>query len=87
MVAWLTISLIVAIVFGIILKVCENETLAVISFILCVTGGLSLLIGFCVVLVQEDKPEERYERLLRNLDNANKELQKFYIDHPEFKEE
>lgn len=27
-----------------------------------------------------------HERLLNDLDKAEKELQKFYIDHPEFKE-
>ena len=31
-------------------------------------------------------PELSHERLLDGLDKAEKELQKFYIDHPEFKE-
>ena len=31
-------------------------------------------------------PEVIHEGLLNDLDKAEKELQKFYIDHPEFKE-
>jgi hypothetical protein len=31
-------------------------------------------------------PEVIHEELLNDLDKAEKELQKFYIDHPEFKE-
>lgn len=31
-------------------------------------------------------PEFVHKELLNDLDNAEKELQKFYIDHPEFKE-
>ena len=31
-------------------------------------------------------PEKRYQHLLRNVNEAEKELQKFLIDHPEFKE-
>lgn len=31
-------------------------------------------------------PELSHERLLNDFDKAEKELQKFYIDHPEFKE-
>ena len=30
--------------------------------------------------------EETYKRLTNNIDSAEKNLQKFYIDHPEFKE-
>lgn len=32
------------------------------------------------------KPEKQHEKLLQNIEDANKELQKFYIDHPGFKE-
>lgn len=33
-----------------------------------------------------NSPNVVHERLLNGLDKAEKELQKFYIDHPEFKE-
>ena len=33
-----------------------------------------------------NSPNVVHERLLNNLDKAEKELQKFYIDHPQFKE-
>lgn len=29
--------------------------------------------------------DEEYQKLLTDVDKANKELQKFYIDHPEYK--
>lgn len=31
-------------------------------------------------------PEEQYEKLLQDKEDANKALQKFFIDYPEFKE-
>lgn len=33
-----------------------------------------------------NSPNVVHERLLNNLDKTEKELQKFYIDHPDFKE-
>lgn len=33
-----------------------------------------------------NSPNVVHERLLNNLNKAEKELQKFYIDHPQFKE-
>lgn len=50
-----------------------------IIFIIC----LSIFIKSCKIYYS---PELSHERLLNDLDKAEKELQKFYIDHPEFKE-
>lgn len=33
-----------------------------------------------------NSPKVVHERLLNDLDKAEKELQKFYVDHPDFKE-
>ena len=50
-----------------------------IIFIIC----LPIFIKSCKIYYS---PELSHERLLNDLDKAEKELQKFYIDHPEFKE-
>ena len=57
-----------------------------------ITGiiGLVIFIISLPIFVRSYKmyysPESRHERLLNDLDEAEKELQKFYIDHPEYKE-
>ena len=33
----------------------------------------------------KEKNDRQYQKLLTDIDEANKELQKFYIDHPEYK--
>lgn len=50
-----------------------------IVFIIC----LPIFIKSCKIYYS---PKLSHERLLNGLDKAEKELQKFYIDHPEFKE-
>ena len=50
-----------------------------IIFIIC----LPIFIKSCKIYYS---PELSHERLLNDLNRAEKELQKFYIDHPEFKE-
>lgn len=35
--------------------------------------------------VIKDNTDKKYQKLLTNVDEADKELQKFYIDHPEYK--
>lgn len=51
------------------------------------------LVFTCLVLVcpitamfLPTPPEKQYQHLLRNISEAEKDLQKFLIDHPEFKE-
>lgn len=53
--------------------------------------GIGFLFLFSVIpLVSSLKKyysaEETYKRLTNIIDSAEKDLQKFYIDHPEFKE-
>ena len=53
--------------------------------------GLVILVISLPIFVRSYKmyysPELSYERLVKNLDKAEKELQKFYIDYPEFRGE
>ena len=56
-----------------------------------IMAGIGFLFLFSVIplvssLKKYDSVEETYKRLTNNIDSAEKDLQKFYIDHPEFKE-
>lgn len=51
-------------------------------------GGIMVLLGIGGVSIycrHDNSPEIQYQKLLKDVDKANKELQKFYIDHPEYK--
>ena len=58
-----------------------------------ITGiiGLVIFVISLLIFVRSYKmycsPELSYERLVKNVDKAEKELQKFYIDYPEFRGE
>ncbi len=59
----------------------------------CVIAGvIGLIVGIICLLIFIKSckiyysPELSHERLLNDLDKTEKELQKFYIDHPEFRE-
>lgn len=54
----------------------------IIGFIIFIIS-LLIFVRYCKIYYS---PELSYERLLNDLDKAGKELQKFYVDHPEFKE-
>ena len=59
-------------------------------FISMVIGILifALSLAFTIRYVKiYNSPDVMYERLQNNIDKAEKNLQKFYIDYPEFKEE
>lgn len=58
-------------------------------------GGIIFLLGIWGVSIYyrhvhspeviKDNTDKKYQKLLTDIDEANKELQKFYIDHPEYK--
>lgn len=58
-------------------------------------GGIIILLGLWGVSISykhihspkviKDNTDKKYQKLLTDIDEANKELQKFYIDHPEYK--
>lgn len=79
---WLGVS-IGAFIFGIVLTFKKHW-----SFIaLALVGALSLCGSIYTAKRYGDAyndPENTYQRLKDNLSNADKELRKFYIDHPEF---
>lgn len=53
----------------------------IIGFIIFIIS-LFIFVKYCKIYYS---PELSHGRLLNDLDKAEKELQKFYIDHPEFK--
>ena len=65
----------------------ENMTIvfypSLILFIIGVVGGLFLIHESR----SPDTPEQVLEMKLKAFEDAQKDLQKFYIDHPEFKNE
>ena len=58
-------------------------------------GGIMFLLGLWGASIYhrhvhspeviKDNTDKEYQKLLTDIDKANKELQKFYIDHPEYK--
>ena len=86
----LYISMVVALVLALIMDdsscyVVNNKGCIIAAIIGLVISAISL---FFVIKYYRlsTSPEFVHERLLNDLDEAEKELQKFYIDHPEFKE-
>lgn len=70
---------------GIILILLENNK----NFYIMIGVGFLFLfsvIPLVLTLKKYHSAEETYKRLTNNIDSAKKELLKFYIDHPEFKE-
>ncbi len=67
----------------------NNSPLDIGYFISMVIGILifALSLAFTIRFLKiYNSPDITYERLQNNIDEAEKELQKFYIDYPEFKE-
>lgn len=57
---------------------------SLILFIIGVVGGLFLI---CDSSRNPDTPEQMLEMKLKAVEDAQKDLQKFYTDYPEFKNE
>lgn len=56
--------------------------------VISIIGGIMALLGVwgtSIYCRHDNSPEIQYQKLLTDIDEANKELQKFYIDHPEYK--
>lgn len=70
---------------GIILVLSEDNK----KFYIMVGVGFLFLFSAIPLVLSLKKyysAEETYKRLTNIIDSAEKDLQKFYIDHPEFKE-
>lgn len=70
---------------GVILAFLQNNT----KFYIMVGVGFLFLFNIIHLVSSLKKyysAEETYKRLTHIIDSTEKELQKFYIDHPEFKE-
>ena len=70
----------------ILIRLDENDfqyylgaVLLILAFSLFAFSSVSLKIKY-------DEPSKKYIRLVNDIDRAEKELQKFLIDYPEFKE-
>ena len=87
---------IVLMIIGIVLLVISLSVISdkgPIWLIGCLMGIVIFVIGAILTSINvnrydgvTNRPEQMYQRLLNNLDKAEKDLQKFYIDYPEFKE-
>ncbi len=65
-----------------------NNPMVTISVIFLILSIIGFFVDDGLASTEEDRhPELKHERLLKRIVNDNNELQKFYIDHPEFKEQ
>ena len=45
------------------------------------------IVCLCMMLLNKEVPSKRYQEKVEAVEKANKELEKFLIDYPEFREE
>ena len=65
-----------------------NNTMTIVSLIFLISSLTVFFVTAGACVTEEVRhPELKYERLLQRIANDNNELRKFYIDHPEFKEQ
>lgn len=70
------------IVFAAISIITENPNFCIIAFVFLILGFI------CAYILQLSKnPSELYQEKVEAIEKANKELEKFLIDYPEFREE
>lgn len=83
------LSVLVAIFFFI----CVAFVIAVViteipKFLIGVLASLILIIVcLCMMLLNKEVPSKRYQEKVEAVKKANKELEKFLIDYPEFRED
>ena len=64
-----------------------NNIMPVISLIFLIISILGFFVNIGICATEEDRhPELKHKHLMQRIADSNNELQKFYIDHPEFKE-
>lgn len=64
----------------------ENKKKAILPFILASFSLAAAITSIVVYTKSYNAPEKEYKRLKDNAFEAEKALEKFYIDHPDFKE-
>ena len=86
-------SLFISMGIALVLALIDDNSCYVVNNKGCIIAAIIGLIVFVISLFfvikyyrLSNTTEVVHERLLNDLDEAEKELQKFYIDHPEFKE-
>lgn len=45
------------------------------------------IVCLCIMLLNKEVPSKRYQEKVEAVEKANKELEKFLIDYPEFRED
>jgi hypothetical protein len=81
--AFIPVIVLIAIIRCIVEKY-PTSVISVLLSIFCIFVGLWILIF--IAYSNESKPANVYEQKVQAIQKAERELQKFLIDHPEFKE-
>ena len=74
------------IIVGVRFSVAEDHGVALAFYILSLACMVIRIVIQYKTVQQEPSTAEVYEQKLQEIDKAEKDLQKFLIDHPEFKE-
>ena len=81
------ILFILDIVLAIAFRIFQEEILGI-FLIITIISTSCVVIGTTITTKEEPLTiEQQHQKLKQNIIDANKELAKFYIDHPELKEE
>lgn len=73
----------ICVAFVIAVVITENP-----KFLIGVLASLILIIVcLCMMLLNKEVPSKRYQEKVEAVKKANKELEKFLIDYPEFRED
>lgn len=86
MTAELLSVLIVIFLFICILFVIATTITEISKFLIGVFASI-FLICICIYMLPNKNPSKLYQEKVEAVEKANKELEKFLIDYPEFKEE
>lgn len=69
--------------FVIAIVITENS-----KFLIGVLASIFLIcVCLCMILLNKEAPSKRYQEKVEAVKKANKELEKFLIDYPEFRED
>lgn len=76
----------VFIIIGVCFDVAKDHGVALVFYILSLACMVIRLVIHYNTVPQEPSDAEVYEQKLQEIDKAEKDLKKFLIDHPEFKD-
>ena len=73
--------------FVLIFRMTDNSVIGTVCLIFFICAFISLPVCCAIDIHYSEIPENKYKTLVEAKENADKDLQKFLVDHPEFKEE